>query len=301
MTTHKTEFAESAANSFLNNYFDTKDIRVETIGAGEESKAFYFDFQGNQYVFRVTWHGDLGYKKDKIAYENFSSDELVIPEVIDVGEIDEEVSFIISRRASGETLNNFSKDEVSGLVPKIVQAVVSLHGVTPLGEGYGGWGMNRRGKFDTLSEYLEHCLDQDEGEVQDRPFYESGFHLRLKKELEGLLQYCSEERVVLHNDLGPLNMLSEGKHLAVIDWGDSMCGDPLKDVACLDFWFGEQDFSGAFRSYYEKHRGLPVHFEERVRFYKLLIGYGSLWFYAYSDQEESYSNCISSLGEILEP
>ncbi len=300
MSTHKIEFAESAANSFLNNYFETKNIGVDTIGAGEESKAFYFDFKGNQYVFRVTWHGDLGYKKDKIAYENFLSDELVIPEVIDVGEIDEEVSFIISRRASGRTLNNFSEDEVSGLVPKIVEAVASLHGVNPLGEGYGGWGMNRRGKFDTLGEYIEHCLDQNEGEVREKSFYDSSFHMMLKRELEDLLRYCTEERVVLHNDLGPLNMLSHGEDLTIIDWGDSMYGDPLKDVACLDFWFREQDISGAFRSYYEKNGGLPEHFEERVKFYMLLIGYGSLWFYAYSDQEKSYLSCMNKLIEILE-
>lgn len=301
MSSHKTKFTSSEAEDFLNSYFKTTRIKVESLSGGEESKAFVFDFKDSKYVLRVTWHGVLGYQKDKIAYENFSSRKLLIPEIIDVGDVNSDISFAISRRARGKTLNNFSNDEIDRLVKEIVRAVSFLHNVATPGTGYGGWGTNKEGKFSSWREYLEHCLDQDEEEVSDKFFYDKDFHEQLNEELRSLIDLCPEERVVLHNDLGALNMLSDGNGLtALIDWGDSMYGDPLKDVACLSFWFNKHNFSRAFRDHYEEEGKIPENFDERIKCYMLLIGYGSLWFYAYSDQEESYKNCLGRLRDILD-
>jgi hygromycin-B 4-O-kinase len=299
MSTHKTQFTDKAAEDFLNSYFNTKGIKVESIKGGAESQAFYFSLLGEKYVLRVTKHGMLNYLKDSIAYSDFSSEKLPVSEIIDCGEFGKGFSFAVMKRAAGKTLDRFSKEQLGDLAPKVAAAIAEVHKIEVPGEGYGGWGSNRNGSFKSWNEYLLANLAQ-EG-FEDRSFCDADFNLSLKREILKLVPFCPEERVVLHGDCAPANILSDGKRVtALIDWGDSLYGDPLHDVACIDFWASKNDFTAVFRDYYLDNGGLPDNFEERIMCYKLLRAYGSLWFYAYSDQEDSYKKCAQNAKEILQ-
>lgn len=297
MSTHKTQFEDSRAEEFLNRYYKTKGIRVHPISVGEESQAFYFSNNDAEYVLRVSRHGDLEYKKDQIAFNEFASDKLPVPEVIDIGKVDDNHFFIITRRAKGRTLNELSLEEIKSLNFNIVGIFTEIHKLKAPGEGYGGWGLNRNGPFKTWKEFLLASLEQDEEDVRARSFYDASLHRVVKEKIRELISYCPEERVILHGDFGTPNILSDGGRItAVIDWGDSLYGDPLKDVAS---WSKREGFLEEAKRSYERNGGLPENFRERINCYRLLNTYGGLWFYAYSDQQESYRKCAESAKELI--
>ncbi len=180
--------------------------------------------------------------------------------------------------------------------PEIVKVLAEVHKLKAPGEGYGGWGLNRNGPFKSWEEYLLKSLEQDQSEFEDKSFYDADLQENLKEEIKNLIHYCPEERAILHGDFGTPNILSDGRVItAVIDWGDSLYGDPLKDIASLRPSQQEE-----FRRYYEERGGLPDNFDKRLECYTLLNAYGGLWFYAYSDQEESYKRCAQTANRLLE-
>lgn len=293
MSTHKTVFTDIQAESFLNSYFKTDNIKFERIGMGEESQAFYFSLGGEDYVLRVTRHGIEGYMKDKIAFEEFSSETLRIPEVVNVGEVDKQISFIITERAKGSILGDSKSDGAQKLKSRIIKVLAEVHSIEVPGEGYGGWGLNRNGPFKSWKDYLRASLVQDESVFEGKDFYDAPIHQRIKGELEKLIMHCPEDRAILHGDFGGANIISDGGNIVILDWEDSLYGDPLWDVA--NFNFGEE-----FREYYESKGGVPSKFEERIFCYRLLSFYRGLWFYAYSNQAESYIKCRDNAELLIE-
>jgi hygromycin-B 4-O-kinase len=298
MSTHKTKIEESKAEEFINDYFGAGNIKLEPIGWGEESQAYYFSFDEKDYVLRLSKHGNLEYLKDQIVHREFSSNELPAPEVIDIGSVEDDLSFVITKRVLGKTLNEFSVDEVKSLNSDIVAVLAEIHKLKAPGEGYGGWGLNRNGPFKTWKEYLLASLEQDQEEAKLKEFYDESLHRSVKEEIRKMIPYCPEERSILHGDFGALNILSDGFRITgVIDWGDSLYGDPLKDVAS---WAERDGFIEEIKNYYGKNGGIPEYFDERIKCYKLLNAYGALWFYAYSDQEKSYKKCAENLTKLIE-
>jgi hygromycin-B 4-O-kinase len=97
MSTHKTELTLSDAKDFLSGYFNDDVTSVSEIGGGETSKAFFFKLKDADYVLRVNSHGKENYLKDKFAYQNFTSQNIPIPEVIEIGDVNESLSFCITK------------------------------------------------------------------------------------------------------------------------------------------------------------------------------------------------------------
>lgn len=296
MSTHKTKVTNSIAEEFLKKYFKVAAIEVQAISGGEESQAFFFNNNGEEYVLRLSKHGNLEYQKDKIAHDEFSSKLLPIPVVVDIGQVDDHLFFVISKRVHGKTLNEFSSEEIRDLNPKIVEVLTTIHKLKAPGEGFGGWGLNRNGPFKSWHDYMFASLKQETKVISTRSFYDENLHNSIKEQIEKLIPNCPEERAILHGDLGDLNLLSDGtKITGVIDWGDSLYGDPLKDIAS---WSNREGFLEEIKKYYMANGGIPKDFDKRVRCYRLLNVYGGLWFYAYSNQKKSYLRCAENANEL---
>src|SRR5581483_8271453 len=97
--------------------------------------------------------------------------------------------------------------------------------------------------------------------------------------LRALLPFCPEHRHLIHSDLLHYNVLVEGTRItAVLDWGSSLYGDYLYDIAWLCFWqpwfpaWAAIDFRHEALRHYAAIRLDVPHFDERLRCYQFHIG-----------------------------
>jgi hygromycin-B 4-O-kinase len=104
-----------------------------------------------------------------------------------------------------------------------------------------------------------------------------------------LVDACPNDRSLLHSDLLYFNVLVQDDAVsAIFDWGSSMYGDFLWDLAWLTFWqpwysaWRSVDVRQAARQHYAAI-GLPVpDFDERMRCYELAIGLDGLAYQAFA-------------------
>jgi hygromycin-B 4-O-kinase len=102
-----------------------------------------------------------------------------------------------------------------------------------------------------------------------------------------LLVHCPEARHLVHSDLLHWNVLvANDRVTALLDWGSSIYGDFVYDIAWLTFWWpwypgwSGIEIAREAREHYERI-GLSVpRFEERLRCYELRIGLDSLVWYS---------------------
>jgi aminoglycoside phosphotransferase (APT) family kinase protein len=91
----------------------------------------------------------------------------------------------------------------------------------------------------------------------------------------GLLAATATERVWIHGDLHPRNVLvSQGRLCAVLDWGDVTAGDAAADLAAL-WWLFDLDVHGEFWSAY---RQVSPAMWSRARAWAALFGLSFLSF-----------------------
>lgn len=117
----------------------------------------------------------------------------------------------------------------------------------------------------------------------------------------------ADVRGVLHGDLTAGNvLLGESRVFAVIDWGNSLIGDPLYDVAWLIFWApwhpgldGDYLLTETRRRYRSETGHAPENFDERVLACHLQIGLDAMAYNAFRRTEVHLNDTIDRLGVLL--
>jgi hygromycin-B 4-O-kinase len=131
----------------------------------------------------------------------------------------------------------------------------------------------------------------------------------LWRTFEQLVECCPEERRLIHADLLNRNVLtSSGSITAVLDWGSSIYGDSLYDVAWFTFyepWFPQfQDFHVSERlleDFQADQHTNTANLEARLMCYQLDIGIGSIAYNAFKkdwkNAEEAAHYTLKCLNE----
>jgi len=213
-----------------------------------------------------------------------------VPPILEIGSVDGGF-FAISERRRGRPIEATSRSEAEELMPAILDALDAMR-LADLSEttGFGPWGVDGNGRFETWIETLLTIhVDRPQlrtagwrsrleaSSVGSGPFERGYDALReLAGELDGEL---SEQRNLIHSDLLHGNVLVEADRIrAVLDWGSSIYGDFVLDLAWLAFWapwypeWRDLDIVGAALDHY-RAIGLEVPgFEARLRACELWIG-----------------------------
>lgn len=299
MSTQKTQFDPEAAAAFVTEHLHIPEPEIVPLSDGETSQAFFFETEEGPRVLRVSKLSTNGFLKDQLAHR-FDSPAVPVPEVFEVGTLDNGLSFAVSERVSGKTLDKLDAEEIQALMPSIIATLDAIHAIPPMGEGFGSWDLQGQGRSKSWHEdLLEHHFELEDDDVRAADFYDNDLHTRLRDEIGPMLDRMPEERKMTHADFGFNNTLADGTKISgVIDWEHSEYGDFMRDIAWLDFWGEKHGFAEAFREHYEAQGTLPVDFDERLLCYKLLIGLGSLCFFARSRQEQAYLDTIGILERI---
>lgn len=212
---------------------------VEKVGAGAWSECFGFEVDGSRRVIRLGRHvGD--FEKDLLASE-FSSADLPVPAVVAIGSALGS-HYAISERVEGSPLE--LSDDWDRLVDPVARALDGLRTAGILaGTGWGGWDATGHATALSWGDFLlgvdvdspggrthgwrRKLADSTTGEASFRAGY------KLLEEVSGV----AVPRSLVHADLINRNVhVVDGRITGVFDWGCSIYGDHLYELAWMEFW-----------------------------------------------------------------
>lgn len=231
----------AAARRFLEQHLPEAVSGVVPLAGGTWSQAFAFRAGELDLVVRFGTHvGD--YRKDRRA-SAWRSPELPIPEVVEIGEAFD-AHFAISTRAHGEPLESVRPAQWATLVPHVLELVEHCVAVPVARDGYGRWGPDGVAPHVDWPAFLLSVANDDPTSrihgwtrrLAQHPDADATFARGLNA-----LERCAADLLVpahlVHADLTNRNVLVDGGAIsAVFDWGSSLYGDPLYDVAWIGFW-----------------------------------------------------------------
>lgn len=296
MSTYKTKVEATALQDICHELDLPENIELEEISGGEGSQAYGFESASGPKILRINAHSNEGFYKDKLAYEHFASASVPIPKIDKIGELASGLYFAISDRVGGVPLETEAKsDEIESLKSAVIHTMDAIHMTAPIGEGYGFIKLDGNGKNKTWHEAMDaDQADEDdpsESNLAACEFFDAQIYASLRTKIKNYYRYCPNDiRQLVHRDYGFGNTLTDGQSVTgVIDWNSCVYGDPMYDVAWLDFWAPLQDWSADIKKYYEGLGRVPENFDYRLTCYKLIIGTNSMAFFAKSEQLDAYN------------
>lgn len=243
------------------------------ITGGEASQAYRFTSEDRDFVFRLNSRLE-GFEKDKFVFERFAKPNLPIPEVFQIGRLEDHF-YCVSEGLPGQTLEEVDSKHVSRLLAPTRDlwhtiAESDLAGIS----GYGLFDSRGTTTFSTWRGFLVEILDTS------KHLWDS---VRLYTNVEGLKDWgdtlylltasCPEERALVHGDFGSNNVLADRDRITgVVDWSEGLIGDPLYDVANIFFWRTWLPCMEQQARFFESHPLNLPNWKERVLCYQLRIG-----------------------------
>jgi hygromycin-B 4-O-kinase len=229
------------ARTFLVERFGTDIGDVEYVGEGAWSRCFGFSHEGAELVVRFGLHVE-DFERDRLA-ARFASAHLPIPQVI---EIDEALDawYCISTRARGTPLEQLDATEWDVTLPSLLMTLDALRNVdVTTTSGYGGWNNEGNASHGSWPEFLA-AVSRDRPESRTHGWrqrlIESHGDAAFVSGYEQMLEVArafSGKRSIIHNDLLNRNVLAaDGQITSVFDWGCSLYGDFVYELATIVFW-----------------------------------------------------------------
>jgi hygromycin-B 4-O-kinase len=226
----------------------------------------------------------------------FGSRQLPVPRILEVGEAFGGY-FAISERMTGDFIERLDGDRMRKLLPSLFGTLDAIRNVDVSGtSGFGVWGGDGHAPHASWRAALLDAAD-------DRPTKRvHGWRERLAaspagsqafddafERLQTLIGVCPEDRHLIHSDLLYYNVLVANDRIAaVLDWGSSMYGDFLWDVAWFTFWqpwysaWREIDFAAEAAGHFSSIDLDVPHMAERLRCYEICIGLDGLAYQAFA-------------------
>ena len=210
-------------------------------------------------------------------------------------------------------IDHVPNEKMKLLVPQVLSLFNALRTVDLSDTiGYGGWNAEGKGANSSWSEFLASANQYNPVSRVDwraglarRPETNTLFN-RVYQEMTGLLKYCPEKRHLIHNDLLHFNLITkENKITGVIDWGCSLYGDFLYDLAMFDLWsfyypsMEEIDWKGEAKKYFESIVVNLTNFEERLKCYQCHLALDAIKYTVFKNNEKDLAIISGRINELL--
>ena len=294
----KPTIEQGAIHTLLCAQFGKDVLRLEPIHAGHISQTYSFTVADQGYIIRFN-EASESFEKDAYAYRHYASTNIPIPRIVTIGRV-EKLAYAISEKLPGTMVNYMSESEYRKIIPPMMEVLDAIHHVDVSNlQGYGYINKNGIGQSKSWRQYLQYLsIIKQEFPVGFHEYWQALFQDSLLEKsvfdtvyakLLSLLDFCPEERYLLHGDYGFDNLLAhEGRITGVLDWAISQYGDFLYDVAYLHFFSTHNNFLKLFSEFYaNKNRSIP-YFNERMMCYSCFIGLNTIHFYATAQLQKEY-------------
>lgn len=230
------------ARSFLIERFGIDGDDVEYVADGAWTRCFGFVHHGAELVIRFGRHVE-DFERDRLA-ARFASPNLPIPQVI---EIDGAFGawYCVSTRAHGTPWEQIDSTEWASTVPSVLATLDALRLANLAGTtGYGAWDHEGNAPHATWTDFLADVINDAPGsrvhgwkrKLLDSPQGDEAF-MRGYGCMLDLADAFPGPRCLIHNDLLNRNALAAGGQVtSLFDWGCSIYGDFLYELATFVFW-----------------------------------------------------------------
>lgn len=284
---------------------------LEPIAQGEWSTVYSFKKEGQALVVRFSEYRE-DFAKDRIAY-SYNSPGLPVPQVIQLGEAFGGY-FAISEKLPGIAIEYLDSAEMQRVIPAVFDLLEALRvSNVSHSEGYGFWSEERRGAQATWKQALLDITNDTpakrihgwKNKLSAMVGLEAFSHLQQK--LFSVMDSCPEDRHLIHGDLLHYNLLIANNEIsAVLDWGNSLYGDFLYELAWFTFWSSWHpamagiDFRKLALAHYSEI-GLDVpNFEKRLACYELHIGLDSIAYCSFIEKWDQVEKVTAQALEVAE-
>ncbi len=260
---------------FLRERYGPGVSEFRALSAGAWSQAYAFMHDGVEQVIRFSLFAD-NFERDAFA-ARFASTDLPIPAISGYGQVGDRY-FAVSPFVRGDYLERLSAEELEQTLPSLLAVLRALRQVDLSGtQGFGIWDGSGNAPHATWRSFLLDDKDDSPGSLikgwranlAASPLGMDAFN-RLRSRFEGLVEHCPGQRQLVHSDSINGNVLvADGRITALLDWGSSIFGDALYDVAWFVFYqpwfpqFGEIDIA---RRLLDDFRADPLHRHDRPRY-----------------------------------
>lgn len=287
---------------------------VAHLGDGAWSQVFSFNSEkdGKKYVMRWSKNRQT-FDRDDLAFRLFNSSNLPLPQVFNVGEAGT-LAYAISEFREGEFLESLPSDRLVKTIPSIISLFDGLRSVDLIKTtGYGFWDASGKGEYKSWKEYLM-SVNQDQpkrltygwrDKLHGHAELKQGFD-ELYNELESHVTICPENRYLVHSDLINRNVLVKGERInAVLDWGSSVFGDYLYDLAWFVYYesyypvFQRNKLIDNLKQHLNPSGADTTNLKERMVCYLLHIGLDSIGFNLYQDKLSEAQKVIKYTRNIV--
>ena len=280
--------------AFLHEHFGANVQDVQEVGRGAWSVAFAYRWDGRDYVARFGLFGE-DFFKDRIV-GNYTAARAPLPQILEIGPY-QQGFFALSERAYGHFLDQLDEHAMRAVLPHVLETLdavkdIKLHNTA----GFGLWGASGNAPHTSWQQAL---LDI----VNDRPETRiHGWRASLAEMPENLALFeqaaalfatkvavCPNERHLIHNDLLNRNVFVEDNRVtALLDWGASLYGDYLYDIAHLLYWWPwftqwrKIDIRGEIERHYQTRQVEIQDFHARLQCYQMHIGLDAMVYHCYT-------------------
>jgi hygromycin-B 4-O-kinase len=276
------------------------------VTGGVWSTTYAFREGGHDYVVRFHERRD-DLEKDRFA-QRWAGGALRIPRIVEIAD-HERGTYAISERVWGAALDDLDEATFRDRLPSLLDAMDAMRAADLTGtRGFGLW--HGDGNAD-------HTTWRDNLVREDPPGERAKQRERLGRTRVGhvefdaglarmreLLGFCPEDRHLVHNDLLNFNVFVDDAGVILLDWGASIYGDSLYDVALLTFWWpwyegrwGGIDIRAEVERHYRRTGHAVASFAERLRCCELDIGVSAI---AYQASREEWDNCAWTARRTLQ-
>ena len=279
---------------------------VALLHGGAWSSAFAFRSDDHQRVIRFGVFRE-DYEKDRVA-ARWRRSQLPVPEVLEIGDAFGGV-YALSVRHHGEALATLPAERVRGVIGELFHSLRAIRDIDAPGTGFGMWrAPSVAAPYDSWRAYLLDVGNRDDDRLRGwrtrmsahataAAVFERGLRL-----LERRIDVCPQTRKIIHADLlGNVLVAHDDRVNAVFDWGNSLVGDPLYDVAWLRYcapWYPGLDPQQVMTLAHE-HFG-DVDLVERVACYTLHIALGELQYLAFTGVAQDLDAAVRRADALLE-
>ena len=246
------------------------------IAEGMESRVLTFIWGDQQYILRVN-PNPSGFQKDRWCFQQFHSEELPIPEILEIGSFSSHYAYCLSRRLPGITLEDSAIPTLQQLTPYVSQVWKVIHqSLLPSSEGFGPFNECGHATFSSWQSFLQSTIrgkDQQWDHLFASNLLDATALQPVMQSYLRLTGHCPEERKLVHGDFGSNNVLTDGKKITgVLDWDCALYGDPLFDVAGSFFWSPWLDCMRIQSEFFQQTLRNEVNFAVRLQCYQFRCG-----------------------------
>lgn len=296
MSTLKAQVDLEQVKDLLLSHF-VKTEHIQMLKGGEASQAYAFIFEDHDYILRVNHHAD--YSREIWAAKHINNATIPIPHILKFGKY-EKYYWIVSEKAPGGMMYDLPEKEMQVLLPQMVDILHTIHNIDiSTSTGYGVVNDKGNAPYKTWREYIENFdvrgdfIDWDvvlqQAEPNYKKFIETAWELGYK-----LIKHLPEVRLMLHGDYNLANIIaSNGYITGVIDW-NCVYGDPLRDIAWVDFWAPFLHFSDEYLKLYPINKAKKI-----ILCYQLFIGARSLGFFIHTQQPHKGTYILEQVEKII--